>query len=161
MKNKKQETRNKILSVILSFRGICKFTSRTFILVFLVSACSQKPTGNPERFKQGTFYITAGKGYSETLIKRIDSLQIEEYSKKISVSTDSGVFEKEIKRIDTLKIKWKNNFAYTMWMQNPKTDLDKDPIFVQINKVTDTSYSFKARVGYSKFTTDGQVFIKK
>lgn len=134
------------------------------ILLFISIAsisCGKAKQGNPERFKQGLFYVPAGNGYSETLIKRIDSLQIEEYSKKVSINTDSGIFNKEIKRIDTLTIKWKNNFAYTLWMQNPKTDLDKDPIFVQINKVTDTSYNFKARIGYSKFTTNGKVYIKK
>lgn len=130
-------------------------------ILLLIVSCVKQPQGNPERFKQGVFYVPAGEGYSETLIKRIDSLQIEEYTKKVSISTDSGMFEKEIKRIDTLTIKWKNNFAYTLWMQNPRTDLDKDPIFVQINKVTDSSYNFKARIGYSKFTTDGEVFIKK
>lgn len=130
------------------------------IFVF-ISACNKTPKGNPERFKQGNFYVPAGDGYSKTFIKRMDSLQIEEYTKKVSVSTDSGAFEKEVKRIDTLTIKWKNNFAYTLWMHNPKTDLDKDPIFVQINKVTDSSYNFKARIGYSKFTTDGTVFINK
>lgn len=159
MKDKKQKT--KALSIRVNLRNTSKFVSITFILLFLISACKQQPTGNAERFKKGTFYVPAGNNYSKTIIKRIDSLQIEEYTKKVSVSTDSGAFEKEQKRIDTLIIKWKNNFAYTLWMKNPKSDLDKDPIFVQINKVTDTSYNFKARIGYSKFTTDGQVFIDK
>lgn len=140
-----------------------KFYAVLYLVLFVSTfiSCSPKQKGNPERFKRGTFYVPAGENYSETIIKRMDSLQVEEYTKMVSISTDSGMFEKEIKRIDTLTIKWKNNFAYTLWMQNPKTDLDKDPIFVQINKVTDSSYNFKARIGYSKFTTDGQVFIKK
>lgn len=139
-----------------------KYLLAVFVFSALIfTSCKQEAKGNPERFKQGTFYIPAGENYSETIIKRIDTLQIEQYSKKVSISTDSSVVEKEIKRIDTLTIKWKNNFAYTLWMHNPKTELDKDPIFVQINKVTDTSYNFKGRIGYSNFTTSGTVFIKK
>jgi len=45
-------------------------------------------------------------------------------------------------------------------MKNPKTDLDKDPIFVQINKVTDTSYDFTAKIGYSKFKQKGTLYLK-
>jgi len=46
-------------------------------------------------------------------------------------------------------------------MKSPKTKLDKDPIFVQITKVTDSSYSFTAKIGYSKFTQKGVVYKVK
>ncbi|TYP99144.1 hypothetical protein C7447_102463 [Tenacibaculum adriaticum] len=138
---------------------------RVFLSIFIVSiftlSCTKQSKGNAERFKHGIFEIPAGEGYGKTTIKRIDSLQIEEYTKKVNISSDSTVSEREEKHIDTLYIKWKNSFAYTLRMKNPKTDLDKDPIFVQINKVTDTSYHFTAKIGYSKFRQKGTVFISK
>ncbi|CAM1361589.1 conserved hypothetical protein [Tenacibaculum sediminilitoris] len=130
----------------------------TFLVLFLAIACTPEKKGDPTRFVHGTFEIPAGDNYGKTTIVRKDSLQIEEYTKKVSISTDSLVTEKEIQHIDTLYIKWKNNFAYTLRMKNPKTDLDKDPIFVQITKVTDSSYNFSARIGYSKFTQKGTVY---
>ncbi|CAM1343686.1 hypothetical protein [Tenacibaculum amylolyticum] len=128
------------------------------ILMFLVS-CSVQTSGDPKRFKQGTFEIPAADNYSKTIIVRKDSLQIEYYTKHVTVSTDTSVVEKDIERIDTLYIDWKNNFAYTLRMKSPKTDLDKDPIFVQITKVTDSSYDFTSRIGYSKFKPKGTVYI--
>jgi hypothetical protein len=107
----------------------------------------------------GIFEIPAVKGYSKTTVKRIDSLQIEEYIKYTEISTDSGVFKKENKVIDTLYIKWKNNFFYTLKMKSPKTELDKDPIFVQINKITKNSYDFTAKIGFSEFKQKGTVYI--
>ncbi len=130
----------------------------TFLVVFLVFSCNPEKKGDPTRFKFGTFKIPAGDGYGKTTVIRKDSLQIEEYTKKISISSDSLVIEKEVKHIDTLFIKWKNNFAYSLRMKNPKTDLDKDPIFVQITKVTDSSYSFTAKIGYSNFKQNGTVY---
>jgi len=133
----------------------------TFLVLFLAISCTPEKKGEPTRFVHGTFEIPAGDSYGKTTIVRKDSLQIEEYTKKVSISTDSLVTEKEIKHIDTLYIKWKNNFAYTLRMKSPKTDLDKDPIFVQITKVTDSSYSFTARVGYSNFKQEGTVYKVK
>ena len=127
---------------------------------FLFS-CQTEPKGDATRFQQGIFEIPAGKGYSKTIITRVDSLQIEKYTKYIEVSTDSGVVQREDKRIDTLYIQWKNNFFYTLCMKSPKTDIDKDPIFVQITKVTDSSYDFTAKIGYSKFKQDGTVYKVK
>ena len=109
----------------------------------------------------GTFEIPAGKGYSKTVLTRIDSLQIEEYTKYSQITTDSGVFQKETKRIDTLYITWKNNFFYTLKMKSPKNDLDQDPIFVQITKVADSSYDFSAKIGYSEFKQKGTVYKVK
>ena len=129
-----------------------------FLVLFLVFSCTPEKKGDPLRFKYGTFEIPESDSYGKTVIIRKDSLQIEKYSKKVSISTDSLVSEKNIIRIDTLFINWKNNFAYRLQMKNPKTDLDKDPIFVQITKVTDTSYSFTARIGYSNFKQKGTVY---
>ncbi|MDB9955931.1 hypothetical protein OAD46_01655, partial [Flavobacteriaceae bacterium] len=57
-----------------------------------------------------------------------------------------------------LYITWKNNFFYTLKMKSPKNDLDKDPIFVQINKLSATSYDFTAKIGFSEFKQKGTVF---
>ena len=130
----------------------------SFLVIFLVYSCAPEKKGDPKRFVYGTFEIPAGDNYGKTTIVRKDSLQIEEYSKKVSISTDSLVTEKEVKHIDTLFIKWKNNFAYSLRMKTPKTDLDKDPIFVQITQVTDSSYNFTAKIGYSNFKQKGTVY---
>jgi hypothetical protein len=135
------------------------FTSVLFLfgLSFLLS-CSSSKDNDASRFKTGVFEIPAGKGYSKTIVKRIDSLQIEEYTKFTEISTDSGVYKKESTIIDTLFIKWKNNFFYTLKMKSPKTDLDKDPIFVQINKITENSYEFTAKIGFSEFKQKGTFY---
>jgi hypothetical protein len=127
----------------------------------LLLSCNSDNNNDAERFKLGIFEIPAGKGYSKTTVKRIDSLQIEEYIKYTEISTDSGVFKKENKVIDTLYIKWKNNFFYTLKMKSPKTELDKDPIFVQINKITKNSYDFTAKIGFSEFKQKGTVYLIK
>lgn len=133
-----------------------------FIAALLVISCREVPIiNNNNQFRTGYFEIPAGEGYSKTLIKRIDSLQIEEYTKTVEISTDSSSYERTEKRIDTLYIKWKNNFSYTLEMKSPKTELDKDLIFVTITKVTDSSFNFTARIGYSKFKQKGTVYKVK
>ena len=133
----------------------------TLLLIIISISCSSEKKGDPTRFKFGTFEIPASDSYGKTTITRVDSLQIEEYTKKISITSDGAVTQKEEKHIDTLYIKWKNNFAYTLQMKSPKTDLDKDPIFVQITKVTDNSYEFTAKIGYSNFKQKGTVYKVK
>ena len=123
-----------------------------------LSSCSSKKANDAERFKLGVFEIPAGKGYSKTIVTRVDSLQVEEYIKYTEISTDSGVFKKENKIIDTLYIKWKNNFFYTLKMKSPQTELDNDPIFVQINTLSDSSYDFTAKIGFSEFKQKGTVY---
>jgi len=140
------------------YTQIITLFSCLFLLVF--ASCSSKK-GDPERFRQGVFEVPAGKGYSKTIITRIDSIQIEEYEKIISISNDSVSGEKRIKRIDTLYIKWKNNFFYSLKMKSPKKQLDKDAIYVQITKITDNSYDFSAKIGFNKFLTDGTVYKVK
>lgn len=133
----------------------------TFLVSFLILSCNYTDKkGDPARFKHGTFEIPGSDNYGKTTIIRNDSLQIEQYTKKVSISSDSLITEKEEKHIDTLFIKWKNNFAYSLRMKSPKNDLDKDPIFVQITKVTDSSYSFTAKIGYSNFKQKGTAYIK-
>ncbi|AQS93350.1 hypothetical protein BXQ17_04305 [Polaribacter sp. BM10] len=127
-------------------------------LFFLILASCKAEKGDPDRFKQGVFEIPAGNGYSKTKITRIDSLQIEEYDKIVSISTDSLTTEKRIKHIDTLYIKWKSNFFYSLKMKSPKKQLDKDAIYVQITKIKDSSYDFSAKIGFSKFLTDGTIY---
>ena len=68
------------------------------------------------------------------------------------------MFRKETKNIDTLYITWKNNFFYTLKMKSPLTDLDNDPIYVQINKLSDSSYNFTAKIGFSEFKQKGTLY---
>ena len=131
---------------------------RTLIIAAVLTSCKSEFNDNSDRFKKGVFEIPAGEGYGKTTITRIDSLQIEEYEKVISISNDSSSGVKRSKHIDTLYIKWKNNFFYTLNMKSPKKELDKDPIYVQIVKVTEDSYSFSAKIGFSKFKTDGTIY---
>lgn len=133
----------------------------TITLLLSLLGCNQGKIIDASRFQVGTFEIPAGKGYSKTILTRVDSLQIEEYTKYSQITTDSGVFQKETKRIDTLYITWKNNFFYTLKMKSPKNDLDQDPIFVQITKVADSSYDFSAKIGYSEFKQKGTVYKVK
>jgi len=133
------------------------------ILVFftVLVSCQSEIKDNTDRFKKGVFEIPAGEGYSKTIITRKDSIQIEEYEKIIAVSIGSNAGEKRIKHLDTLYIKWKNNFFYSLKMKSPKKELDKDPIYVQITEITDNSYKFKAKIGFSKYATDGTIYKVK
>ncbi|CAI8432343.1 MAG: Uncharacterised protein [Polaribacter sejongensis] len=133
------------------------------ILVFftVLVSCQSEIKDNTDRFKKGVFEIPAGEGYSKTIITRKDSIQIEEYEKIIATSIGSNAGEKRIKHLDTLYIKWKNNFFYSLKMKSPKKELDKDPIYVQITEITDNSYKFKAKIGFSKFATDGTIYKVK
>ena len=95
------------------------------IIIIALTSCTTQIIDNSDRFKKGIFEIPAGEGYGTTKITRIDSLQIEEYEKVISISNDSSTSEKRISHIDTLYIRWKNNFFYTLNMKSPKKELDK------------------------------------
>ena len=132
-----------------------------FLLIAVLWSCKKDNEANADRFKQGVFEIPATDNFGITTITRVDSLQIEEYTKIKSVFKDGKTIEEQEKHIDTLYIKWKNNFAYILRMKNPKSELDKDPIFVQINKVRDDSYDYTAKIGYSKFKQKGTIFLKK
>jgi hypothetical protein len=125
--------------------------------LFLLASCSSDK-GDPKRFRQGIFEVPAGEGYSKTIITRTDSIQIEEYEKIISISNDSVSGEKRIKHIDTLYIKWKNNFFYSLKMKSPKKQIDEDAIYVQITKITEDSYDFSSKIGFSKFLVDGTIY---
>lgn len=128
------------------------------ILLVTISACEPQIKGNPDRFKTGTFEAPGVEGsISKTTIIRSDSLQTEKYIKYTEISTDSGAYVREEQKTDVYYIEWKNNFFYTLRMKDPKTDLDEDPIFVQITKITDNTYDFSARIGYSNFKQTGTV----
>jgi hypothetical protein len=133
----------------------CLFWSFILFCFSLNFASCSPEKGNPDRFKKGVFEIPAGNGYSKTTITRIDSLQIEEYDKIIRISNDSINREERIKHIDTLFIEWKNNFFYSLKMKSPKKELDKDILYVQITKITDNSYDFSVKIGFSKYLTEG------
>ena len=138
-----------------------KLVYLTFLIAILSSCKEVTVIDNNNQFKQGVFEIPAGEGYSKTIITRIDSLQIEEYTKTVNISTDSAVSKRIEKRVDTLYIKWKNNFSYTLQMKSPKSALDKDLIFVKITKITENSFDFIARIGYSDFQQKGTVYKVK
>lgn len=146
----------RFLTLDFKFSTIYYLLSTIYLL--LTASCTSEIKNNTDRFKKGFFEIPAGEGYGKTAVRRVDSLQIEEYTKLVSISSDSGTFEKQEKRIDTLFIQWKNNFFYTLKMKSPKNELDNDPIFVQITKVMDSSYNFTAKIGFSNFQQKGIVY---
>tara|TARA_B110000902_G_scaffold87191_1_gene103592 strand:- start:1544 stop:2029 length:486 start_codon:yes stop_codon:yes gene_type:complete len=155
MKKRSERSIRKVLIRFISEKKSPLFFSfvSCFLLLNFASCSSEK--GNPERFKTGVFEIPAGNGYGATRITRIDSFQIEEYDKIISISNDSIVGEKKIKQIDTLYIEWKNNFFYSLKMKSPKKELDRDILYVQITKITKNSYDFSVKIGFSKYLTEG------
>lgn len=115
-----------------------------FILscIILFSSCKVDKKLDVKIFRMGIFEIPATDEYSKTLIKRIDSLQIETYEGKV----------------DTLLIHWKNDFNYTLNMLNLMKGMEEDPIHVQITRLNLDSYEFTAIVGHSNFKQDGKVF---
>lgn len=114
-------------------------------LLMVLSACQSKIKDNSDQFKIGVFEIPAGKGFVKETIIRKDSIQISKYGDQV----------------DTLSIKWKNNFFYTLKYINPKNDLQKDPMFVQINKIKKNAYDFTVKIGFSKFSKKGTIFKLK
>lgn len=116
------------------------FVVSSFIL--LLSSCKSKFKDNSDRFKEGVFEIPAGDNFVKETIIRNDSIQISKHGNSI----------------DTLSIKWKNNFFYTLKYTNPKTDLQKDPMYIQINKLYDDRYDFTVRIGFSNFSQKGTVY---
>ena len=138
--NKKQETeqwRFEKLESILSYFII--------LSVLIFSSCKSEFDDNSERFKVGVFEIPAGKDFVKETIIRKDSIQISKHGN----------------HIDTLSIKWKNNFFYTLKYINPKNDLEKDPMFIQINKINKDSYDFTVKIGFSKFAKKGTIYKTK
>lgn len=117
------------------------FLVSCFLFLNLIS-CKSEFKDNSNRFKEGVFEIPAGDNFVKETIIRKDSIQISKYGNSV----------------DTLSIKWKNNFFYTLKYINPKTDLQKDPMFVQINKVEENSYDFTVKIGFSKFSQKGTVY---
>jgi hypothetical protein len=115
------------------------------LLIFVIS-CKEIPIkDNNNQFRTGVFEIPAGKNFVKETIIRKDSIQISKYEN----------------HIDTMSIKWKNNFFYTLKYINPKNDLQKDQMFVQINKVRENSYDFTVKVGFSNFSTKGTIYKVK
>ncbi|AOW20001.1 hypothetical protein [Urechidicola croceus] len=110
--------------------------------VALLVSCKRDSKVNIENFRTGKFEIPAGDKFEKTIFTRNDSLQIEIYED----------------RIDSLSIKWKNNFNYTLRMLNPITELDKEPINVKITGITSTSYDFEAIIGHSNYKQEGTVY---
>jgi|TARA_B110000902_G_scaffold252308_1_gene313623 hypothetical protein len=113
--------------------------------VLILFACKSEFKDNSDRFKVGVFEIPAGKGFVKETIIRKDSIQISKHGD----------------HVDTLSIKWKNNFFYTLKYINPKTELQKDPMYVQINKIDNDSYDFTVKIGFSKFTKKATIYKVK
>ncbi|WP_397446823.1 hypothetical protein [Polaribacter sp. R77954] len=114
------------------------------ILLFF-SSCKSEFKDNSDKFKIGVFEIPAGDNFVKETIIRKDTIQISKYGNNI----------------DTLSIKWKNNFFYTLKYINPKNSLQEDPMFVQINEIREDSYDFTVKIGFSKFSKKGTVFKVK
>lgn len=115
------------------------------VLILIISCKEVAIKDNNNQFKTGTFEIPEGKNFVKEIIIRKDSLQISKYGNQI----------------DTMSIKWKNNFFYTLKYINPKNDLQKDPMFVQINKIYKDSYDFTVKIGFSSFSTKGTIYKVK
>jgi hypothetical protein len=125
-----------------------QFTAYCILLAIyclLLTSCKSEFEDNSERFKVGVFEIPAGKDFVKETIIRKDSIQISKHGN----------------HIDTLSIKWKNNFFYTLKYINPKNDLEKDPMFIQINKINKDSYDFTVKIGFSKFAKKGTIYKTK
>lgn len=110
--------------------------------LLLLNSCKSDFKDNSDRFKEGVFEIPAGKDFVKETIIRKDSIQISKYGDQI----------------DTLSIEWKNNFFYTLKYINPKNSLQKDPMFIQINKIREDSYDFTVKIGFSKFSKKGTIY---
>ena len=117
------------------------FLVSCFLFLNLVS-CKSEFADNSDRFKEGIFEIPAGDNFVKETIIRKDTIQISKYGNNV----------------DTLSIKWKNNFFYTLKYINPKNELQKDPMYIQINKLYDDKYDFTVKIGFSKFSQKGTVY---
>ncbi|WP_223446718.1 hypothetical protein [Polaribacter litorisediminis] len=144
MMNIEHRKKNREMCTFKQSKGIVLFLS-LFILLFTLNSCKSEFEDNSDRFKLGVFEIPAGKGFVKETIIRKDSIQISKHGD----------------HIDTLSIKWKNNFFYTLKYINPKNDLQKDPMFVQINKLKENSYDFTVKIGFSKFSKKATMFKVK
>ncbi len=114
----------------------------SLIAIFMMTSCNQKMENNADRFRTGVFEIPAGEDFVKETIIRNDSIQISKYGNQV----------------DTLSIEWKNNFFYTLKYINPKNDLQKDPMYIQINEVREDSYDFTVKIGFSKFSKKGTIY---
>ncbi len=110
--------------------------------ILILSSCKSEFEDNSDRFKEGVFEIPAGDDFVKETIIRKDSIQISKYGDNI----------------DTLSIEWKNNFFYTLKYINPKNSLQKDPMYIQINKINKDSYDFTVKIGFSKYTKKGTIY---
>ena len=142
-RNKKQEKNFLSLIQFVNRKTIWSFL---FVLSSLLSiSCKSKFEDNSDKFKEGVFEIPAGDNFVKEIIIRKDSIQISKYGNNI----------------DTLSIKWKNNFFYTLKYINPKNSLQEDPMYIQINKINEDSYDFTVKIGFSKFTKKGTIYKVK
>ncbi|MDG1812238.1 MAG: hypothetical protein P8H13_09915 [Polaribacter sp.] len=118
----------------------------TFIVFITITSCKEAVIvdGN-NTFRTGVFEIPAGKNFVKETIIRKDSIQISKYED----------------HVDTLSIKWKNNFFYTLKYINPKNEMQKDPMYIQINKIYKDSYDFTVKIGFSNFSTKGTIYRVK
>jgi hypothetical protein len=142
-RNKKQEKNFLSLIQFVNRKTIWSFL---FVLSSLLSlSCKSEFEDNSDKFKEGVFEIPAGDNFVKEIIIRKDSIQISKYGDNI----------------DTLSIKWKNNFFYTLKYINPKNSLQEDPMYIQINKINEDSYDFTVKIGFSKFTKKGTIYKVK
>ena len=128
-----------------NIKSTIPFLSIIFIFILVFTSCDSGVEDNSDKFKVGVFEIPAGKDFVKETIIRKDSIQISKYGD----------------HIDTLSIEWKNNFFYTLKYINPKNDLQKDPMYIQINKIREDSYDFTVKIGFSKFSKKGTIYKVK
>ncbi|MGJ8744567.1 hypothetical protein [Polaribacter sp.] len=145
MENKEKRLKKKEVSInkLMNNKKMIFLFLGSFFL--LLNSCKSEFEDNSDIFKTGVFEIPAGKSFDKEIIIRKDSIQISKHGN----------------HIDTLSIKWKNNFFYTLKYINPKTDLQKDPMYVQINKIHKDSYDFTVKIGFSKFSQKGTIYKVK
>jgi len=144
MMNIEQRCKNKEIFTFKQSKRIILLLS-LFTLLFSLNSCKSDFKDNSDRFKEGVFEIPASDDFVKETIIRKDSIQISKYGNNI----------------DTLSIKWKNNFFYTLKYINPKNSLQEDPMFIQINKIREDSYDFTVKIGFSKFSKKGTIYKVK
>ncbi|WP_255513138.1 hypothetical protein [Lutibacter sp. Hel_I_33_5] len=145
MKKEKREKRKEVFHFLnnkFTKNNLCSWFFILSSCFFVLVSCKSASEGNPDRFKYGVFEIPAGEGFVKETIIRKDSIQISKHGDEI----------------DTLSIKWKNNFFYTLRYINPKNDLEKDPMYIQINRVKKDSYDFTVKIGFSNFSKKGTIY---
>lgn len=109
------------------------------IILFASSSCIKNNNIHVDELKYGSFKTTLEDKETVSFASRNDSIQIEDFN---------GVK-------DTFKIKWIDQFEYTLVKKYPKTMLDSTPFHVKITGIKDNTYTFNAYYKGSNFKQKG------